>query len=38
MEEPTPFNWNELKVNERFLLDPSFKPSPNDFKEESNWR
>lgn len=38
MEEPTPFNWNELKANERFLLDPSFKPSPNDFKEESNWK
>jgi len=38
MEEPTPFDWKQLKNNEKFLLDPTFKPSPNDFKEESTWK
>lgn len=38
MEQPTKFDWDELKKAERFMLDPNFKPSLDDFKDESNWR
>lgn len=38
MEAPTPFDWNELKKNERFVLDTDFKPSVDDFKDDNNWK
>lgn len=38
MEKPTLFDWVALKKNERFMLDPDFKPSPNDFKDDSSWK
>ena len=38
MEKPTPFDWASLKKNERFMLDPTFVPSPDDFKDDSSWR
>ncbi len=38
MEKPTQFDWASLKKNERFMLDPTFIPSPDDFKEDNNWK
>jgi ferric-dicitrate binding protein FerR (iron transport regulator) len=29
LEQPTPFDWNELKKKERLLLDMDFKPAPD---------
>jgi ferric-dicitrate binding protein FerR (iron transport regulator) len=38
METPTPFDWVSLKKNERFMLDPDFMPSVNDFQEDNSWK
>lgn len=38
LEQPTKFNWDELRNTERFLLDPDFKPEPKTFQEEEMWR
>lgn len=37
MEKPTKFDWDALKRNERFMLDPNFVPKENE-KEENNWK
>lgn len=38
MEKPTKFDWAALKRNEKFMLDPNFIPTPEEFKEDSNWK
>lgn len=38
MEKPTKFDWVALKRNEKFMLDPNFIPSPEEFKEDNNWK
>lgn len=38
LEKPTKFDWDQLKRNERFMLDPTFKPAINDFNDDSNWK
>jgi len=38
MDTPTPFDWKSLKKNERFMLDPTFLPKADDFKEVNNWK
>lgn len=39
LEEPTKFDWNELKKNERFLLDLNFIPPEDEPEpEDEDWR
>jgi ferric-dicitrate binding protein FerR (iron transport regulator) len=38
MGEPTPFDWDALKKNERLMLDPSFVPTEENSGEDSNWK
>ncbi len=38
MEKPTQFDWEALKKNERFVLDPNFVPPADDFKEDNSWK
>lgn len=38
IEKPTKFDWDALKRNEKFMLDPTFMPKPEEFKDENNWK
>lgn len=38
LEEPTKFDWNSLKKQERFLLDFDFVPPPETKLDEENWK
>lgn len=39
MEKPTPFDWNQLKKDERFLLDMNFVPPPDlPEDDEEDWK
>ncbi|MEZ0370893.1 MAG: FecR domain-containing protein [Candidatus Sericytochromatia bacterium] len=35
---PTKFDWNELKKNERFLLDMDFVPAPDEDVDSEDWK
>ena len=38
IEKPTQFDWDALRKNERFMLDPTFIPPANDFSENESWK
>ena len=37
-EKPTKFDWNQLKQNERFLLDMNSVPAPNEEVDSGEWK
>lgn len=38
LEKPTPFDWEELKRQERFLLDLDFVPKPGELDNSEDWK
>jgi hypothetical protein len=38
LEKPTKFDWNTLKKQERFLIDPDFIPAPDEPDNDEDWK
>lgn len=38
IEKPTKFDWNTLRRNERFLLEPGFIPTENEALDDQSWQ